>query len=121
MYDEVSEYKLREWSKIIAAANASEMKRVDWLKANNITRDTYYYWRKRVQKWILEKQPSNSMPVVRTGEDAALVELPIGSKDVHTVADIAAVMYFGSIRIEMSNNASTEFMNNLGRMIHNAL
>ena len=45
--------QLRTWAKIIndcKAAKASGTTVKDWLKANNISHDTYYYWYAEVKK-----------------------------------------------------------------------
>lgn len=125
MRQEVTEYKLREWSRIIAAANASEMKRKDWLELNGITKDTFYYWQKKLQAWILENGPIDASLELPSREDISpLVEVPIIPCSVNTpvtVSEVGAVINLGKLRIELNNNASAQLLESIGRMIHNAL
>ena len=55
--------QLRTWAKIIndcKAAKASGTTVKDWLKANNISHDTYYYWYAKVKKaYVYDSLPKN--------------------------------------------------------------
>ena len=124
MDQKVSEFKLQEWAKIIAAANASNMKRKDWLAANNITKDAFYYWQRKVQKKILDNTSSDSSLMLPQSGNESLVEVPISPAPIKApsgATNVGAVLYLGKLRIDLSNNASPEFIENIGRMIHHAL
>ena len=44
-----NQYQLTKWAAIIKECNDSGIKIKDWLKANNISKDQYYYWRRKLQ------------------------------------------------------------------------
>ena len=57
------EQQLVTWSQIISdcqSARASGIKVRDWLKANNISKDTYYYWYREVKDSYI----SSSLPEI---------------------------------------------------------
>lgn len=115
----VQEIQLRRWAEIIKAANESNMPRMNWLQENGISRDAYYYWRKKVRKYYAEQ--AGILPACETG----LVEIPMHKVAVQDAASqkptTAATIHIGNMNIEISNAASAEFMENLGRMIRSAL
>ena len=58
--------QLRTWAKIIndcKAAKASGTTVKDWLKANNISHDTYYYWYAEVKKAYVNDSLPEIVPV----------------------------------------------------------
>lgn len=112
----VMDIRIQQWAKIIQAANDSGLPRAQWLAENGITRDAFYYWQKKVRTYYAEQSG-----IINTGE-TALVEVPVVSTvpAVHK-QEPAAVINVGAIKIEVSPEASAVFMENLGRMIRNAL
>lgn len=47
--------KLRRWTRIVEAANASNLSRSEWCKKMGITQNTFYYWQRRVRNYILNQ------------------------------------------------------------------
>lgn len=114
-----SKYTPEQWVTIIAQAETSGLRRKDYLEINGITKDQFYYWKSRLPK-LMDKVT----PIAAPSKDTSLVEIPI-VKQVSKTAKItdctAAIVHIGNISIEINNSASSQFMENLGRMIHNAL
>lgn len=117
----VQDIRLQEWSKIIAAANESGIPRMQWLEENNITKDTFYYWLKKVRKYWAEQQ--GLVPASKDEpNNNKLVEVPVAKATAKRMEDQpAAIIRIGSMSIEISSVATPEFMEGLGRMIRNAL
>ena len=121
----VMDYRLEEWTKIIEAANSSGLQRSEWLKTNNITKDQFYYWQKKVRKAAAERSNLLTPAGAETCNDTRLVEIPVSSDSISSSISssfsIGAIINVGRISISISENASQELIENLGRMIHNAL
>ena len=121
----VMDYRLEEWAKIIEAANNSGLQRNEWLKLNNITRDQFYYWQKKVRKAAAERNNLLTPAGTEACGDARLVEVPVSpdNTNISTTGSISigAIINVGRVSISISENASQKFIENLGRMIRNAL
>ena len=114
-----SKYTPEQWAEIIAQGETSGLRRKDFLEINGITKDQYYYWKTRLPKLM------NNTAIVAPDNNNALVEVPVERRIPGNIQAtetvIAAVVHIGNISIELNNNASMQFMENLGRMIQNAL
>ena len=49
-----NQYKLQQWAAVIQDCRSSEMMIKDWCEQNNITRDRYYYWQRKVREAACE-------------------------------------------------------------------
>ena len=103
----VQDIRLQQWAEIIDAANKSGQTRKQWLAENGITKDAFYYCQKKVRKQYAEQN--------------GLVEVPVCRASGCSSTAAAAVIRIGGMSVEISSSASAEFMENLGRMIRNAL
>lgn len=113
----VSNYSPEQWQQIIVQAETSGMRRKDWLEVNGISKDQFYYWKTKLRN-------QNAIAPIVPAESSELIEVPIvkPKKDLKsTEFTTSAIIHLGKISIELNNNASAEFIENLGRMIHNAL
>lgn len=54
--------RLNEWAGIIKACKSSGMKVYDYLEQNGISRDSYYYWLKKVKEAALTQTGFVEMP-----------------------------------------------------------
>ncbi len=61
------QYQYSKWAEIIKSCKSSGMKVSDWLRQNNISKDQYYYWQRKIKDACLE-----SLQV----EQPIFVELP---------------------------------------------
>ena len=50
-----TQYRLHQWAEIIKARNASGMKIDEYCKQNNLSRDAYYYWLRKLKKATLQQ------------------------------------------------------------------
>ena len=118
----VENARLKYWLTVINAANNSSMTRAQYLKENNIARATFYYWYNKVRKELAEQ--NGLIAAEKEKSHNCLVEVPIEtSREMSVVSESspAAVISFNNITIIVSPEASGEFMENLGRMIKNAM
>ena len=115
----VQDIRLQQWAEIIDAANKSGQTRKQWLAENGITEDAFYYWQRKVRKQYAEQ--NGLAPASGNSNQTGLVEVPVYRSSGCCSTAAAAVIRIGSMSVEISSSASAEFMENLGRMIRNAL
>lgn len=111
-------YRLNHWTEIIRECRNSGQTISDWCADHNIKTTSYYYWLKRVRRAAGEALsatrceakeivPINCFePVADTGISRS--ELP---------SDI--IMHFGSVTLEIHNNASSTLIENTLRALQN--
>ena len=114
----VQEIRLKQWCELIEASNSSGLPRKQWLKENGISKDAFYYWQRKVRRYYAEQ---NGLVPAVANTDLSLVEVPIARQTAGVAVSPAAVIRIGSMTVEISPDASGEFMESLGRMIRNAL
>ena len=115
----VQEIRLKQWCELIEAANSSGIPRKQWLQENGITKDAFYYRQRKVRRYYAEQ--NGLIPATAGTEKCSLVEVPLAQPVSCMGVTPAAVIRIGSMSVEISPNASAEFMESLGRMIHHAL
>ena len=115
----VQDIRIKQWCELIEAANRSGVPRKEWLKEKGISKDAYYYWQRKVRRYYAEQ--NGLMPAVASTDKVSLVEVPVARTTPGMPESPAAIIRIGSMAIEISPNATAEFMESLGRMIRNAL
>ena len=115
----VQDIRLKQWCELIEAANSSGLSRKQWLKENGISEDAFYYWQRKVRRYYAEQ--NGLMPAVANTDKVSLVEVPMARPVTGMAVTPAAVIRIGGMTVEISPDASGEFMERLGRMIRNAL
>ena len=122
----VHNVKLQHWIKLIEDANTSCLSRHEWLEANGITKDAFYYWQRKVRRYYAEQYgmiPSSA----GDGKGYGVVEVPIATSTPKALVTYenetvtAATVHIGNMTIEINSAATSEFMESLGRMIKNAI
>ena len=117
-----TQHNLKKWAAIIKEWRSSGMKILEWLEINNISKDQYYYWQRKLKETCIDKLERQA---------ATFVELPI-TKEVpesteltvtHTVCKnddsyfkdnmIAAVIKTNRVTFEITNTATPDFIKNL--------
>ena len=61
-------YQFAKWAEIIKSCKSSGMQVSEWLKQNNISKDQYYYWQRKLKDACLESLQA---------EQSTFVELPV--------------------------------------------
>ena len=108
--------QLRTWAKIIndcKAAKASGTTVKDWLKANNISHDTYYYWYAEVKKAFV----NDSLPeIVAVSNDliSSSASIPAKPSNLSNVSSPSArIPSYAPSCIKLSINDVTIEVNEL--------
>ena len=61
-------YQFAKWAEIIKSCKSSGMQVSEWLKQNNISKDQYYYWQRKLKDACLESLQA---------EQSTFIELPV--------------------------------------------
>ena len=108
-----NELQISQWASLVQECQSSGMKKSDWLRSKGITKDQYYYWRRRVMDHSLQAM------------NASFVEIPqpsIGhtSAYVPTSENTAASITLGKLRLDIHDSASEGFIKTLLRAVSDA-
>ena len=117
-----TQHNLKKWAAIIKECRSSGMKILQWLEINNISKDQYYYWQKKLKETCIdtfERQAATFVELPVTKEVPASIELTV----THTVCKnddsyfkdnmIAAVIKTNGVTFEITNTATPDFIKNL--------
>ena len=110
-----TQHNLKKWAAIIKECRSSGMKILQWLEINNISKDQYYYWQKKLKETCIdtfERQAATFVELPVTKEVPASTELTV----THTVCknnSIAAVIKTNGVTFEITNTATPDFIKNL--------
>lgn len=115
------QYQLAKWADIIKSCKSSGMMVSEWLKQNNVSKDQYYYWQRKLKDACLESLQE---------EQVSFVELPVEAsrgctnKPVTKKATIksttltpennvvATTLKIAGANIDIYDNASPQFIRN---------
>lgn len=118
-----TQHNLTKWAAIIKECRLSGMKILEWLEINNVSRDQYYYWQRKLKENCLdtlEKQQTTfvELPVIQ--EKPSTTELTISHdeceiRNTEDASDnaVAAVIKTNGITFELNNKATSVFIKNL--------
>lgn len=115
-----TQHNLKKWAAIIKECRSSGMKILQWLEINNISKDQYYYWQKKLKETCIdtfERQAATFVELPVTKEVPASTELTV----THTVCKnddsyfkdnmIAAVIKTNRVTFEITNTAGMFVIN----------
>ena len=81
-----TQHNLKKWAAIIKECRSSGMKILQWLEINNISKDQYYYWQRKLKETCidtLERQAATFVELPVTKEVPASTELTV----THTICE----------------------------------
>ena len=117
-----TQHNLKKWAAIIKECRSSGMKILQWLEINNISKDQYYYWQKKLKETCIDtfkRQAATFVELPVTKEVPESTELTV----THTVCKnddsyfkdnmIAAVIKTNRVTFEITNTATPDFIKNL--------
>ena len=115
-------YQFAKWAEIIKACKSSDIKVFEWLKQNNISKDQYYYWQRKLKNACLESlqaeqstfvelpvevpQLCETKPVVKK---TTIITTTLNTSDKNAVV---ATLKLGGASIDIYDNASPGFIRN---------
>ncbi len=111
-------YRINQWTEIIREYRSSGQTVTAWCAEHNINPKSYYYWLKRLRTAACEVLPS-----LGSGNNTIVpVDIPVNghrntSAEQGSSADI--VLRYGSVILELHNNASATLIENALRALQN--
>ena len=108
-------YRLNQWTEIIRECRSSGQTVKAWCADHGINPKTYYYWLRIVREAACEALPSleenSSIVPVNIPANTAGPAVPESSSQI--------ILRFGSVTLELHNNASATLIENTLRAIQN--
>ena len=108
-----SQLQLQKWTTLIQEYMSSGMKLKDWLYENNISKDQYYYWHRKLKMEAIKCNIPTFVDVSEVSQPPAVVETKNLPAAHETKTEPAAVIRFQNCSIEINNTASVEIIRNL--------
>lgn len=108
-----SQLQLQKWTTIIQEYRSSGMKLKDWLYENNISKDQYYYWQRKLKMEAIKCTMPTFVDVSEVSQPPAVVEPQNFTEAQDNNSEPAAVIRFEKCSIEINNSASVEIIRNL--------
>lgn len=103
-----NQFLVSKWTAIMTECRESGIPVKDWLVQNNVSRDQYYYWKRRLKNLCLESIPTDfvelSCPV-----PAPQVPAKIASNETSPAASIL----FGTAMVNIYESATADFITKL--------
>lgn len=115
-----NQYRLNKWIEIVRECRSSGQTISSWCADHNINPKTYYYWLKRVRVAACEALPSlgsqtNPIVPVNIPVTTAVTATTSNPADEGVRSDI--IIRFGTVTLEIRNNASANLIENTIRAL----
>lgn len=111
-----NEYNLKQWRLLVQDCRNSGMKVDDWCKHNDINRNTYYYWYKKVREAACEALAENKVTV--SSSFAPVPMNVIESIDNEYQGNLT--ISIGKAKIEVTENTSPDILRMVLEVLSNA-
>ena len=107
-------YRLNHWSEIVRECRSSGQTVKAWCAEHDINPKTYYYWLRRVREAACEALPS-----IEENSSIVPINIPANADDPVPESSSQIILRFGSVTLELRNNASATLIENTLRAIQN--
>lgn len=119
------EVRLEQWKHIVEECNKrpSGMPAYKWLADNGIKEKTYYYWLRQIRREVYEQMKSDNPGALTlpSNNSISYAEITItNSVPVNSAHITAATITTGSLNIDITEQASEEFLVRLMRAMKHA-
>lgn len=104
-------YRLNQWTQAIRECRSSGQTVKVWCNENNVDPKKYYYWLSQVRKAAIQALPA-------TVTDSTIVPIQVIKTDpipavVGASHEVVATITVGKVIVQLSNQASSEFIINV--------
>jgi hypothetical protein len=101
--DAKTEFRLKQWAKIIQTCQGSGMTVVSWCNQNNVKTKSYYYWLRRIRSLACEA--GSLIPQSKKQQnEQQIVQVPFRQ----TKASAVVTVHLSSISVEIHDGTSRE-------------
>lgn len=111
-------YRMNQWTEIIKECRSSGQSVAAWCADHDINPKSYYYWLRRLREAACE-----ALPPLGTGNSPIVpVNYPVHKDETITKIQESSpeiLLRFGSVTLELYNNASTALIENTIRALQN--
>lgn len=110
------QYRLNKWTEIVRECRSSGQTISAWCADHDINPKSYYYWLRKVREAACEALPSvgsQANPIVPVNIPASTASTASADKEV--LSDI--LIHFGSVTLEIRNQASATLIENTLRAL----
>ncbi|UNC91225.1 IS66 family insertion sequence element accessory protein TnpA [Candidatus Contubernalis alkaliaceticus] len=107
-------YRLNQWTQIIRECRSSGQTVKVWCADHDINPKTYYYWLRKVREAACEAIPS-----LEENSSIVPVNIPANADGPVSESTSQIILRFGSVTLELRNNASTTLIENTLRALQN--
>ena len=101
-----NQYKLQHWATLIQECRASGVMIKDWCEQNNINKDRFYYWQRKVREAACQAVTETTIPAQR------FAEVPSVISDTTAVDTVRAELTIrvGGAAISVSNTTDLSLL-----------
>lgn len=103
-----SQLKLEHWRQVIAECQSSDMQVKDWLEQNDISKDQYYYWLRKVREQAVKNIPVDPADVPMVAGQDNVVFKPLEITSPANTMQTAAVIHLSQATIEIAKGADKQ-------------
>ena len=115
-------YQFAKWAEVIKSCKSSDMQVSEWLKQNNISKDQYYYWHRKLKDACLESLQAEQSTFVELPVDVPQVcehksvvkkvTIKTNTSNISAKNIVVATVKLSNASIDIYDNASPEFIRN---------
>lgn len=110
-------YRMNQWIETIRECRSSGQAVTEWCADHGVSIKSYYYWLKRIREAACEALPA-------LGENSAIVpvSIPVHAASSGPMVQDGSpqiVVRYGSVVVELRNNASVTLIENTLRVLQN--
>jgi len=92
---------MEQWKKIIADCQSSGLKIDSWCEQNNISRNSYYYWLRKIREKSCQSLSTEQIPAIAESSFAKLE-----FHDIQNSPHSGVVIHFPSVTVEIREGTS---------------
>jgi hypothetical protein len=94
-----TEFRLKQWEKIIQTCQASGMTVVSWCSQNNVNAKSYYYWLRRLRSMVCETGELSTR-----SSDQQIV--PLAFKQTKTSTTAVITIHLPTVSVDIQDGTS---------------